>query len=162
MTVKLTPLQEQVLGYVESEGPVSVADVATSLLISEPAARSRLDTLERRGLLSVQHVGHHRGRGKAYVTTEQGSAAVDVAFGGDDAGSDEPYPVRIVAYKDGTYTRTYVGALAPTERHLIWGDLSTEEQTAVARARGAGGTATVGNLTVIPGRRLGVVEEWWK
>lgn len=158
----LTEFQAQVLGYVDSQGPVSVADVASSLMVTASSARSRLDTLERRGLLAVQVTGHHRGRGRAYVTTDKGSEAVAAVFGADDEGSDEPIPVRIYAHVDGTFNRFHEDLRGRTERGLTRDDLRPEEQAVVDAARAAGGTATIDHITVSPARRLGVVEEWWK
>lgn len=162
-TRQLTTLQEQVLGYVESEGPVSVSDVASSLLITDSAARSRLATLERRGLLSIQWTGHHRGRAgtAAYVTTDAGSALAAATFGDDTPDTGQLLAVAIYAYTDGTFNRRVTGSLAPQERHLSYDELRPEERTAVDQARAAGGSATVGHVTVQPGKRLGVTEAWW-
>lgn len=165
---QLTPLQEQVLGYVDSEGPVTVADVAGSMLVRDSSARSALDSLERRGLLAVQHTGHHRGRGRAYVTTDKGSALAAQVFGGDDAGSDEPLRVRLYGYRSAgsshgaVFTRIIDGSLRGAEREVPWDRLTPAQRTAVEEARRHGGTATVGHVVVQPGKRLGVVEEWWK
>ena len=167
----LTPLQEQVLGYVDEQGPVSVADVAASLLVSPSSARSRLETLERRGLLAAQMTGHHRGRGRAYVTTARGGAlaaeifdSADTAGSEGDAGEGEhgAFPVRLVAYSDGTFTRVSDAAAPRGERNLTWSNLTELEQAAVTRAHAAGGSGSHKHVTVVPGRRLTVLDEWWE
>lgn len=165
---ELTALQEQVLGYVDSEGPVSVADVAGSLMVRNSSARSALNSLSRRGLLDSQYVGHHRGRGRAYVTTDRGATLTAEVFSADDAeGSDEPVPVRLYGYRSvgsshgAVFSRITKGTVSRYEREVTWDLLSPVERAAVEEARANGGSAAVGHVTVAPGKRLGVVEEWW-
>ena len=164
----LTTLQEQVLGYVDSEGPVSVADVAGALLIQSSSARSALDSLANRGLVEAQHTGHHRGRGRAYVTNDRGAAVAAVVVSEVDEGSDQPLPVRLYGYRSVgsshgcVFTRRVEELLRRTEREVTWDRLDPTERAAVEEARRNNGSATVGHVTVAPGKRLGVVEEWWK
>lgn len=73
----LTEFQINVLFVVSQNGPVSVADVAGHLLVDGGAARSRLSTLERHGLVARRYTGHHRGSNFAYDVTRQGEAALE-------------------------------------------------------------------------------------
>lgn len=76
MTRPLTEFQATVLFTVQQNGPVSVADVTYHLPVSASAARSRLETLERRGLIARTYTGHHRGSQFAYTLTDAGSEAL--------------------------------------------------------------------------------------
>lgn len=71
-----TPFQTDVLFVVSQNSPASVADVARHLHVDDGAARSRLTTLERRGLIARHYTGHHRGSQFAYLTTDAGDAAL--------------------------------------------------------------------------------------
>lgn len=75
----LTERQITMLFVVGQNEPVSVRDVAYHLLMDEPAARSRLVTLERRGMLDRQYTGHYRESLFAYTLTAAGWAAVSAA-----------------------------------------------------------------------------------
>lgn len=68
--------QVTLLFVVAQNGPASVADVAGHLLMDDKSARDRLATLERRGLVSRQYTGHHRGSTFAYVITATGQQAI--------------------------------------------------------------------------------------
>lgn len=79
MSGRLTAWQATLLFVVDQNGPASVADVATHALADEPAVRSRLATLERRGLVARTYTGHNRGSSFAYLCTDAGRTALEGA-----------------------------------------------------------------------------------
>lgn len=87
MTRPLSSLQVDVLFVVQQNSPVSVADVAYHLNIDTGPCRSRLSTLERRGLVARQYTGHHRSGLFAYTVTDAGTAAL-AELDSPDAGGD--------------------------------------------------------------------------
>ncbi len=148
----LTPMQEQIVGYINAEGPVTVATVASSMRLSESAARSRLATLERRSLVDRQFTGTSRGV-YAYVITAKGAEAAHEAFGEkpDEELSDEPYPVKITETASGVFRRAYPLSLGlPSFRNLTWDRLNPTEQAAMTAARATGAPVTVGCVTANP------------
>jgi DNA-binding MarR family transcriptional regulator len=72
-TLALTVKQATVLWVVEQDGPVSVADVAHHILVSDGVARGVLNRLERRGLVGRTYTGHGRYSVFAFEITAKGS-----------------------------------------------------------------------------------------
>lgn len=75
----LTEQQINVLFVIGQNGPLSAGDVASHLLASDQ--RSRITTLENRGLVGRQYTGTSLRSGEtvAYVLTEAGEAALSAA-----------------------------------------------------------------------------------
>lgn len=76
---KLTPRQRDVLGVVESAGPVSVHDVGQyHLHFLGDSARGILNRLEARGLIEARYELHYRWNRfiREYVITREGAAAL--------------------------------------------------------------------------------------
>lgn len=91
-THALTVKQATALWVVEQNEPVSVADVAGHMMVSESAARSALNRLEQRGLVGRTYTGHHRGSLFAFEVTRKGAACLaraDTVLDPDVTGEDE-------------------------------------------------------------------------
>lgn len=69
-SLKLTRLQNDVLGIVRECGPVTAADVAYHLPIGTDRARGVLARLEARKLVDAVYTGHGRS-GRAFVAREE-------------------------------------------------------------------------------------------
>lgn len=73
---RITPRQHAVLHVVETHGPVTATEVDRhGFTASESAARASLSRLEARGLVAAEYTTGS-GRGRAYVITERGAAAL--------------------------------------------------------------------------------------
>jgi predicted ArsR family transcriptional regulator len=78
---RLTRKQSDILGVVDECGPVTASQIGGyHLPISNGSARSALRTLEERGLIAAVHTGRSQ-RGRAFVLTRQGAAALEAEHG---------------------------------------------------------------------------------
>lgn len=80
---ELNHMQAQILGIVDSYGPIDPPEIGRHLLIDSESARSRCRSLEARGLIDPYYTGGHRGR--AYTITRAGQDALARAFPGEAA-----------------------------------------------------------------------------
>ena len=92
----LTVKQATMLWVVEQNEPLSVADAAMHTMMTESAARSSLNALERKGLVGRTYTGHHRGSLFAFEITRKGArslARADTLLDPDIAdGNTRPIP----------------------------------------------------------------------
>lgn len=73
---KLTPVQFEVLLYVDSCAPCSVSDVAQFMVVDKSTSSRVLRGIQDRGLIEVDHDAEDRRRRRVYLT-EQGKELVD-------------------------------------------------------------------------------------
>lgn len=86
MAAALSPIQEQILGCIESNGECSPSEISRHTLIDGNRLGAPLRGLESRGLIGRTYSTHvaHRDGGHAYVLTGEGLAVYQEIFGDPD------------------------------------------------------------------------------